>query len=345
MQHSEKWTPDKARRRAQKAQGSLVAGETIWFVGPCNNLRPVTDALVITSARVLGLSGPTISFEARHGTIRTVVPDGAKQSITVATDTTSMTFKLVPREDHDRIGQWINYGATVTPSAQLVAGLEARAGQIEQHELSTGTSWPESTVVVGRVSAKAGRAVRRVCHSGKAPWLILSPSGATGVLAAFDDRVAIIKTGAMTSMMAGSLGGERTATFHYADITGLEYNSGFMNGVLEILTPSYDGSANKDFWRGSTSSRNANSNDPFTLSNTLPLPKAEYTRALTHINEMRRLISEAKRPTVQVVSAPPLVGASSVSEEIERLAGLFDRGVLTAEEFTAAKNAVIARMP
>lgn len=105
MQHSEKWTPDKARRRAQKAHGALVAGETIWFVGPCNNLRPVTDMLVITSARVLGLSGPTVSFEARHGTIRNVLPDALKQSVTVATDTASMTFKLVPREDHDRIGQ------------------------------------------------------------------------------------------------------------------------------------------------------------------------------------------------------------------------------------------------
>lgn len=220
-----------------------------------------------------------------------------------------------------------------------------RDTQLEQVELTAGTSWPGSTVVVGRVSGKADKAIRRICHSGQAPWFILSPSGAAGLLAAFDDRVTIIKTGAMTSMMAGSLGGERTATFHYGDITGLEYNSGFMTGVLEILTASYDGSANKDYWRGSSASRNANSNDPFTLSNTLPLPKAEYTRALSHINEMRRLICEAKRTTIQVVSAPALASTSSVSEEIERLAGLFERGLLTADEFAAAKTAVIARMP
>jgi hypothetical protein len=47
--------------------------------------------------------------------------------------------------------------------------------------------------------------------------------------------------------MTGSLGGGRITTFHYTEITGIEYNAGMMMGVLEILTPSYQGSGNKDY--------------------------------------------------------------------------------------------------
>ncbi|WP_165807277.1 SHOCT domain-containing protein [Nocardioides currus] len=188
-------------------------------------------------------------------------------------------------------------------------------------------------------------------------WILVS-SGGAGLLAAWDDRLAIVKTGAMTSFMAGSLGGERSAVFHYTDITGIEYNSGLMNGVLEILTPSYSGSANKDFWRGSTKSRNANANDPWTLSNTLPLAKAEYRSAGDQITELRRRISIAKNPgpstpvsTANIAPAaatsapiPPPAGlgeGAGLADQLAKLADLHQAGVLSDEEFAAAKQRLL----
>lgn len=47
-------------------------------------------------------------------------------------------------------------------------------------------------------------------------------SGTGGVLACFDDRLMVIKVGAMTSWMAGSMGGGRVTTIHYRDITSVE---------------------------------------------------------------------------------------------------------------------------
>lgn len=172
--------------------------------------------------------------------------------------------------------------------------------------------------------------------------MILISAGAAGLLAAWDDRLAIIKTGAMTSFMAGSLGGERSATFHYVDVTGIEYNSGFVNGVLEVLTASYSGSANRDFWRGSNASRNADSNDPWTLSNTLPLGKAEFNVMQADISELRSRIAKAKQPTVMVQSqAPAAPAGAGMAAQIAELAPLRDAGALTDEEFVEAKKRVI----
>ena len=151
----------------------------------------------------------------------------------------------------------------------------------------------------------------------------------------------IIKVGALTSMMAGTFGGGRITTFPYADITGIEYNAGMVSGVLEILTPSYQGTANKDYWRGTGKSRNADSNDPWTLSNTLPMVKSIYQRALPRLNELRAKIAEAKRPLV--IQAPAAPAQSAMVEELTKLGGLHQQGLLTDAEFVVAKQAVLAR--
>ncbi|MFC5061570.1 SHOCT domain-containing protein [Actinomycetospora atypica] len=131
-------------------------------------------------------------------------------------------------------------------------------------------------------------------------------------------------------------------TFPYAEITGIEYNAGMLTGVIEVLTPSYSGAANEDYWRGTNKSRNADASDPWTLSNTLPLPRDVYQRALPRLNEMRARIGEAKRPTV---TAPQAVtqSAPSIADELTKLAALRDQGVLEDHEFQSAKQRILAR--
>lgn len=140
-------------------------------------------------------------------------------------------------------------------------------------------------------------------------------------------------------MMAGSAGGGRITTFHYRDITGIEYNGGLVNGVLEILTPSYQGTANKDFWRGSGKNKNSDANDPWTLSNTLPLAKLVYQAALSRLNELRDKMTRAKQTTV-VIAQP---SAAGLADELKGLVALHQQGALTDDEFSAAKLAAISR--
>ena len=171
------------------------------------------------------------------------------------------------------------------------------------------------------------------------PLFIISANAgsAAGALVAMADRCILIKSGALGGLMTGTLGGARVTTFYYRDITGIEYNAGMMSGVVEILTPSYNGSANKDFWKGTGKSRNADSNDPWTLSNTLPFSKLDYASAKNLFDKLRKLISESKVATTQVVTT----NQHSVPDEIAKLAKLLDDGLIDQEEFKEAKKKLL----
>lgn len=167
--------------------------------------------------------------------------------------------------------------------------------------------------------------------------LVLIHSPGSGYLLATNQRCLIMKISFWQSALAGSLGGGRVASFYYADINGIEYNAGMVSGVLEIRTASFESSANKDYWKGTFSSRNADSNDPFTLSNTFPLSRPEYSDAKPLIAKIQNLISEAKSPR-------PATSQSNleVSEALQRLSDLRDAGALTETEFDQAKLRLLA---
>jgi hypothetical protein len=158
-----------------------------------------------------------------------------------------------------------------------------------------------------------------------------------GSLIVYTDRCVLSKSGIIGGFMAGSLGGAREATFFFPDITGIEYNSGMLMGVLEILTASYSGGATKDFWSGITNpDRNKSQNDPRTSSNTLPLPKDDYLAAKELIEDLRSMIASSKTTKV-VIEGNPQPSSIGIADELEKLARLRDSGILSDEEFAASK--------
>lgn len=341
------WKPAKGEKKLASIQPTFLMGEDVWFLGVGNHRRPKADLIALTPLRVVVLDEALIVFTANYTDITTLTTDPNTGAVTIVChDGRSMTLTGVPTPDLGAIEHYFRHGKEHPTPAQLVEAQQTKEATQQRQIAAKARSWP-NTRVRGDLSAKASRAVGRQCQGQEEPWLILTSAGAAGVLAAFDDRLAIIKTGAATSLMAGSLGGERAALFHYVDITGLEYNSGFITGVLEILTASYNGSANKDYWRGKTQSRNADSNDPWTLSNTLPLSKVEYTVFQQEIQELKTRISRAKQPpppAALTVTAPeptpaatPPAAGDELLERLERLTALHTTGALTDEEFTAAK--------
>ena len=159
-----------------------------------------------------------------------------------------------------------------------------------------------------------------------------------GYLLSTQDRCIIAKISLTQSLMAGSLGGGRVASFYHSDITAIEYNSGLASGVLEILTASYQGTKNQDFWRGTFNSRNADASDPYTLSNTLPLGRYEFEAAKPLISIIRKQISAAKAPITAAVpeTLPPRLEGS-----LAEISALHDAGKLTDDEFSAAKARIL----
>ena len=209
-----------------------------------------------------------------------------------------------------------------TSSRSHLEPLEVKEDEIRTNSLKAFPNWLQKSIHNHKLSDE------------KLLMVITEPyTNHQGALLVFKDRCMIVKGGLMGGFMSGSLGGERAGTFYFTQITGIEYNSGLINGVLEILTPSYQGSANKDFWRGTTKSRNANSNDPWTLSNCLPLTKDAYKSAKEMIDELKQLVAEAQRPAIAEQVAP-----LGLSDELGRLGELLKKGILTEEEFTQAKK-------
>lgn len=192
------------------------------------------------------------------------------------------------------------------------------------------------------------KAIKANISLDEKPLFIITEPGSTwsGAIIGMNERLILIKSGVMGGLMSGSLGGARVATFYYRDITGIEFNAGFVNGVVEILTASYSGAANKDFWKGTLSSRNADANDPWTQSNTLPLSKLGYANAKRYFDMIRKSLAEAKAPVQQVIHTPvsQSVPAANVLDQLERLSKLHDAGVVTADEFATKKAELLARL-
>jgi len=76
-----------------------------------------------------------------------------------------------------------------------------------------------------------------------------------------------------------------------------------------------------------------------------------HEQALPLVNQLRAKVAEAKRPTVVVQPAPALPAPPAalaahrgeLVEELSRLGSLHQQGLLTDDEFRAAKQTVIAR--
>ncbi len=63
-------------------------------------------------------------------------------------------------------------------------------------------------------------------------------------IVALQDRLLVVKCG----MWAGATFGGRVTSFYYRDINGIEVNMGLLYGVIEVNTPSYQGTQTRDFW-------------------------------------------------------------------------------------------------
>jgi hypothetical protein len=205
--------------------------------------------------------------------------------------------------------------------------------------------WPNTIIHGDRITQKTNDAILRHCHNDQ-PWFMLSTSGG-GVLAAFDDRLAIIKTGAITTLAAGSLGGERSETFYYRDITGIKYNSNIVVAYIEIINAGHDGTRNPNFWNHIGRNPAPIKDTPWTLSNTLPLSKAIYNTAIDEIKELRVRIAKSKDLSVNVnvdSSQQQNVASVSIVDELTKLAALQESGHISDDEFNTIKLDLMKRL-
>lgn|SRR5215204_5215017 len=153
--------------------------------------------------------------------------------------------------------------------------------------------------------------------------------GWSQAIVALNDRLLVIKPG----MAAGATFGARVTSFYYRDITGIEVNTGLMQGVIEINTPSYQGTAQKDFWS------TGKNNNPHYITNCLPISKQELKDYKPYIDRLRTMIREAKQ---ERGTPPPTQDSGNLVAQLEKLASLRSSGVLSEDEFQQAKKGFLA---
>jgi hypothetical protein len=315
----------------------LLVDEQVVRVLATTCRKPKIDVLVVTTHRVVGLW-------SREMAVRQEV---ALQSISrVATYRPMANFAALVVTTQGMDNQFGVLGDQCDDTVELIDRLRLGNAPDESSPVTSGT--PEEryfagTTVVGRVpKGKGYQAIRDAAATGERPWLVIHDGSGSGSLAAFEDRLIIAKTGGWTGLTAGAMGGGRVTTIPFSEITGVEYNSGLINGVLEVLTASYSGGGNHDFWRGSNKSPNANSGTPFALSNTLPLGKIFHAQAAPHLVELQQRIARSKQV---VVHAPPVseepTAAESPLDKLKKLAELRDLGAVTVAEFEEHKERLL----
>ncbi len=344
---------------AQALRPALLPGESIVLLVK-GNLGGLTDDLTaVTNLRLLTAQTAQhcrVRGELHLDEIRSAAPAGSRvgrKGVTLTLrngEQRRLTLSAMRAGDDEAVvADTVNALLRAEMAPELRSARDAdQAARVEHSarlEAAKQGRWPQGVVVVGsRPRAKGAETIVAHCRPGEIPWLIIASLG-EGVLAAFDDRLIIVKTGAITAFQAGALGGGRVTTFPYDHVTGIEYNSGLLTGVLEILTPSYSGTENKDYWRGLGRNPNSDVNNPRALSNTLPLDKPTHAQALPHLNELRQRISQSKRVHVTVeqpvpASAPAPAG---LAEQLAQLAQLRDAGALDDAEFSAAKQRLLGQ--
>ncbi|PZU02172.1 MAG: hypothetical protein DI630_09340 [Gordonia sp. (in: high G+C Gram-positive bacteria)] len=361
MQASPKVKDKKAEKWAEKLAPALWDGEVIWALISASRMKPQSEGTAITNARVVGFK--TWESDEKRVVLSVSGDDIRGVDFRTKAGSTSMwvqgafeetNFGSLDKSEVDFAQYYVQHLQQVGTATEVKDGLVAREQQVaaqaavesEQREAERRADHARrgarhQVPVFGTpMNDKAWDAIHSHSGNEELPWFVIN-GGPAGVLATFEDRLLISKSG----FMAGAFGGGRVTTFPYRDITNIEYNSGMMNGVLEVLTPSYQGTANHDYWRSSNKGRNKAHDDPWTLSNCLPLPKAVYKTAQPKLNELQRKIINSKQATVVVHHSPVEQAAPTggLAEEIRKLANLHAQGLIDAEEFKAAKQAAIAK--
>ncbi len=124
---------------------SLLPDEELLALLKCNNMRPMTEAIAVTSFRVGGVNGTdgwsvefpfidgfTMNSDARRETVLVTVTDPAKVPQGSKTRRPDMLFKMVQKEDHELLTAVVSqaqaaFDPTVYQAAQDQAGSAASA--------------------------------------------------------------------------------------------------------------------------------------------------------------------------------------------------------------------------
>lgn len=311
--------PDKLDKYLNKL--TLRPQEQPLLLVRSNNMRPLSDALIVTTGRVLAVSTGTgeIKFSVPLAQIAQTEYDPKGKTVRIGTaDGDSMTFKQVHADD-------------VPVVQHLVEQLRLNPPQ-EPADSDAGTPGQADPVVdpnraadgpLQGLGTKARRKVAQALNDDET--VVVAHEGEYGAVVGTDKRILIVKWGVTT----GSFLSTQANSWGLRQVTGIEAHQGMTTRAL-VVQASGAKPVTKfgRFDKGSESVAEA--------SNAL------FVRDVDALaSQLRELIAAAHEPAPAPVSAPAPVAEVDTAEQIRKLAALRDEGLLTDEEFTAKKRQIL----
>lgn len=186
--------------------------------------------------------------------------------------------------------------------------------------------------IVGRASApvqtlsghttmagKLGDAVRATLRPGEAVMREIQVIGEGLVVT--DQRLLIVKGGHAAQAMFG----QKVKSYPFDAITSVEVSCGALIGRIQITVPGSVEGAGRSSGPGSTGQ----------MENVVQINRSLLPQAREIANFIEERMHEARQP--KVIAIPVNLPQASVADELQKLAGLRDSGILTQTEFDAAK--------
>ena len=206
------------RRLIKKHADMFMPGEEILYVGSTTTLSPYLSIFIITSNRIIAFGTGKPKFDFRLEEIAESTLDKSKKELRlVHLDGTRLVLESIPKKDLDILEtELINFQTKSSSQQAPVPVREAvditPPSSSDSTQNSTKLNIQATKILGSKLSKAAEKEIASILGPNEIPWLILNPFGATGLLVAFENRLAIIKTGALTSFMAVSYMGSRSAT-------------------------------------------------------------------------------------------------------------------------------------
>ena len=363
-------SPAKAEQTLAKA-GGLAEGENVWFYGRCNNFRPLVDVVVITNARVLGLSKTDgFTYEAPIEQVTATAYDAAKRKVTVSTaDGQVMTFKAVPKDDVPVVQHYLEFARQNRAPASLVEAIGPGEPDDSSVVSITGTT-TEGSKDAKKALKREQKALRDAARDAERA-AVAQRVGAEVESGVFGGRqVKIFQNGYVQvgfMLLAGRMAHERLMAIEASSDVGKKSAVGrgagaVMTGGLNLLGSNKRG----DVYLTIVTDQNTHvlHEDPPTAGNmrtskrleaagNAVIRHSETFQAMPHVPEVTAsALPPAGQPqavdapqTVQVQESAPAVSdgqaTGSVSDRLRELTVLRDEGLVSPEEYQQLRTKLL----
>jgi ribosomal protein L7/L12 len=332
------------------ACGSALPGDSARFCikcgAPLNDADPTTVSteVALVAQESSSSDGPDHDDDTAGYDVH-LTDSGRKKIPIIKTIRTHTGFPLRDAKAIADHGGRLGLSLSQEQAANLAATLQAHGASVEI------ISSDGSPISVGEVVAESvarsdpritdlgflrlrGRVRNAVLESLRQDEpVIVVVRGAHGqAMVGTDTRVFVCKPG----FMAGATLGAEVTTWQYRNLAGVQIHKGMMTGAVILQGPGQSGHS-ASYWRGTR-------DDPRKAPNAIPVAadwgevKASVTRLQSQLDQAHRDLATPPVPSPAVL---PTAGASSIADEIRKLAELRDAGVLDETEFAAAKQRLI----